>query len=120
MGDKDYLVDICMKSVKRNTVVIFDKVYQLLAHGRWFSPGTPDSSTTKIGRHDITEILKHQKSKNLILLSGSKNICCAPKSTWHNNQLVQLKPFLLRRLIFDLGHLSFKGHMCFCCYNVRW
>jgi len=29
----------------------------LLAHGRWFSAGTPDSSTTKTGRHDITEIL---------------------------------------------------------------
>jgi hypothetical protein len=43
-----------------------DKVYQLLAHGRWFSPGTPASSTTKTGRHDIAEILlkvalKHQK-----------------------------------------------------------
>jgi len=33
------------------------KVYQLLAHGRWFSPGTPVSSTTKTGRHDIAEIL---------------------------------------------------------------
>ena len=45
-----------------------DTVYQLLSHGRWFSPGTPASSTTKIGRHDIAEILlkvalKHQKSK---------------------------------------------------------
>jgi len=45
-----------------------DKVYQLLAHGRLFSPGTPASSTTKTGRHDIAEILlkvalKHQKSK---------------------------------------------------------
>jgi len=44
-----------------------DKVYQLLAHGRWFSPGTTVSSTTKTGRHDIAEILlkvalKHQKS----------------------------------------------------------
>jgi hypothetical protein len=44
------------------------KVFQLLAHGRWFSPGTPASSTTKTGRHDIAEILlkvalKHQKSK---------------------------------------------------------
>jgi hypothetical protein len=44
-----------------------DKVYQLLANGRWFSPGTPASSTTKTGRHDIAEILlkvalKHQKS----------------------------------------------------------
>jgi hypothetical protein len=34
-----------------------DKVYQLLAHGRWFSPGTPASSTTKSGHHDIAEIL---------------------------------------------------------------
>jgi hypothetical protein len=33
-----------------------DKVYQLLAHGRWFSPGTPASSNTKTGRHDIAEI----------------------------------------------------------------
>jgi hypothetical protein len=32
------------------------KVYQLLAHGRWFSPVTPASST-KTGRHDIAEIL---------------------------------------------------------------
>ena len=34
-----------------------NKVYQLLAHGRWFSLGTPASSTTKTGRHDIAEIL---------------------------------------------------------------
>jgi hypothetical protein len=36
---------------------VSDKVYQLLAHGRWFSPGTPASSTTKTGRHEIAEIL---------------------------------------------------------------
>ena len=34
-----------------------DKVYQLLTHGRWFTPGTPASSTTKTGRHDIAEKL---------------------------------------------------------------
>ena len=34
-----------------------DKVYQLVAQGWWFSPGTPISSTTKTGRHDIAEIL---------------------------------------------------------------
>ncbi len=34
-----------------------DKAYQLLAHGRWFSPGTLTSSTTKTGRHDIGKIL---------------------------------------------------------------
>jgi hypothetical protein len=27
------------------------------ALGRWLSPGTPASSTTKTGRHDIAEIL---------------------------------------------------------------
>ena len=48
--------------------VASDKVYQLLAHCRWFSPCTPASSTTKTGRHDIAEILlkvalKHQISK---------------------------------------------------------
>jgi len=51
-----------------------DKVYQLLAHGRWFSPGTPASSTTKTGCHDIAEILlkvalKHQKSNQIIILT---------------------------------------------------
>ena len=33
-----------------------DKVCQWLAAGRWFSPGTPVSSTNKTDRHDITEI----------------------------------------------------------------
>ena len=36
----------------------------------WFSPGTPASSTTKTGRHDVAEILlkvalKHQKSNQI-------------------------------------------------------
>jgi hypothetical protein len=33
------------------------KVYQLLAHGQWFSPGIPASSTTKTGHLDIAGIL---------------------------------------------------------------
>jgi hypothetical protein len=42
----------------------------LPAHGRWFSPGTPASSTTKTGRHGKAEILlkvalKHQKSNQI-------------------------------------------------------
>jgi hypothetical protein len=41
---------------------------KLLAHGWWFSPGIPASSTTTTG-HDIAEILlkvvlKHQQSKS--------------------------------------------------------
>jgi hypothetical protein len=48
----------------------------LLAHGRWFSPGTPASSTTKTGRHDIGEILLkvalNTKNLNQINLSFNK------------------------------------------------
>jgi hypothetical protein len=53
------------------TIIPFDNLYRrayfvmhtflvvtfLLAAGRWFSPGTPVSSTNKTDRHDITEIL---------------------------------------------------------------
>ena len=45
-----------------------DKVYQLLARGRWFFPGNPASSTTKTGRHDIAESgVKHKKSNKINL-----------------------------------------------------
>ena len=57
-----------------------DKAYHLLAQGRWFSPGTPPSSTTKTGRHDIAEILlkvalKHQKNQ----IKSIKNYKSFPK-----------------------------------------
>jgi hypothetical protein len=41
-----------------------DKDYQLLAHGRSFSPGSPTSYTTKTGSHDIAEILLKVALKN--------------------------------------------------------
>jgi len=45
--------------------VASDKVYQLLARGRWFSQGTLASSTTKTGHRDIAESgIKHNKSIN--------------------------------------------------------
>ena len=51
-----------------------DKVYQLLSHGRWFSLGTPASSITKTGCHDIAEKgNKHNKSNQIkSLLLGIK------------------------------------------------
>jgi len=49
-----------------HVAAVSDKVYQLLAHGRWFSPGTLASSTTKIGRHDIAESgVVHNKSNHI-------------------------------------------------------
>jgi hypothetical protein len=54
-----------------------DKVYQLLAHGRWFFPGTSASSTTKASRHDIAEILLKValNTKNQIKLIFSAKGC---------------------------------------------
>jgi hypothetical protein len=69
----------------------FAKAYHLLAHGRWFSPGTPASSTTKTGRHDIAEILlkvalstiNQIKSNqiNLMLCSFCRDLVSANKYT---------------------------------------
>jgi hypothetical protein len=44
-----------------------DKVYQLLAHGRWFSPGTPASSTTKTGMAEILlKVALNTKNQSII------------------------------------------------------
>jgi hypothetical protein len=51
-----------------------DKVYQLSVHGRWFSPGTPASSNTKTGRHDIAEILLVLNIKNQSKLFVTYNV----------------------------------------------
>jgi hypothetical protein len=52
-----------------------DKVYHLLAHGRWFSPDTPASSTTKTGRHDIAESgVKTPKIKIKSIIAWHKHL----------------------------------------------
>jgi hypothetical protein len=50
IDEDDINISICYAAAS-------NKVYQLLDHGRWFSPRTPASSITKTGRHDIAEIL---------------------------------------------------------------
>jgi small-conductance mechanosensitive channel len=62
-----------------------DKVYQLLAHGWWFSPGTLASSTTKTSRHDIAEILLKValNTKNQIKSSSLlKTFIASSYSSW--------------------------------------
>ena len=44
-------------SIRGKCTTLCDKVCQWLATGRWFSMGTPVSSTNKTDRHDVTEIL---------------------------------------------------------------
>jgi hypothetical protein len=53
-----YDISECVNYKKGCTrlAAVSDKVYQLLAHGRWFSSGTQAFSTTKNGCHDIAAI----------------------------------------------------------------
>jgi hypothetical protein len=68
---------------------VSDKVDQLLAHGRWFSPGTPASSTTKTGRHDIAEIFLKvalntiNQSSIIILLNVHREVCRITRKKTH-------------------------------------
>jgi hypothetical protein len=58
----------------------------LLAHGRWFSPGIPASTTTKTGCHDIAEILLkvalNMKLLELMVFKISKIF--QDRLTWEN------------------------------------
>ena len=60
---------------------LFDKVCQWLTTSRWFSPCTPDSSTNKTDRHDITEILLKVASNTINqyfvyeVVNQNKNYC---------------------------------------------
>ena len=75
-----------------------DIVYQLLAQGWWFSLGTPASSTTKTGRHDIAESgIKHQNSNSFLLhesLFDYENINKKIFSQKHQNYLLECKQWL--------------------------
>jgi hypothetical protein len=64
-----------MALVKGETIIIA-RIEVLLAQGLWISSGTPASSTTKTGRHDIPGSwniaesgVEHQNSKNQFQMS---------------------------------------------------
>ena len=52
-------------SIRARSTKLCDKVCQWLATGRWFSQGTPVSSTNKADHHDIAEILFKVKTLTL-------------------------------------------------------
>ena len=70
-----------------------NKVCQWLATGRWFSPGTPVSSTNKTDRHDTTEILMNVALNaitrtHLLVHSVLSILACFTKNHawyWHNS-----------------------------------
>jgi hypothetical protein len=63
----EYFWNMFFDIKKTHPLLIKQDIWYWSGNKRWFSPGTPASSTTKTGRHDIDEILlkvalKHQKS----------------------------------------------------------
>ena len=68
----------------------FTEEYQLLAHGRWFSPGTPASSTTKTGRYDIAEILLKVALKTKNQIKSMKVTCIYSHTLYNVKQLVNV------------------------------
>ena len=55
---------------------IIDKVCQWLTSGRWFSPGTPVSSTNKTDRRDIVEILLKVALSTIKLTTKNHYMVC--------------------------------------------
>jgi hypothetical protein len=75
VGFHNYLCNQCLSSLMLSVrTPLGDKVCQWLAGGRWYSPGTSASSTTKSGCHDITEILQ-KVALNTRNQSIKQNIC---------------------------------------------
>jgi hypothetical protein len=70
--------------------VASDKVFQLLAHERWFSSGIPASSTTKTGCHDIAEILLKMPlstiKKILLTMRGNIDTCTISLKMYIQNE----------------------------------
>ncbi len=78
-----------------------DKVYQLLAHGWWFSPA---SSTIKTGRHGIAEILL-----KVALSTINQSISCivAVSFIGRGNRCTRRKPSTCR--MFYRVNLTMNG-----------
>ena len=90
-------------SIRAGCTTLCDKVCQWLATGRWFSPGTPVSSTNKTDRLDITEIL-----------ITVYIICFLPGSCFV--QLVDLISHLVCDILLFLAKYCDLGLIVECCF----
>jgi hypothetical protein len=62
----------------------------LLAHGRRFFPGTPASSTTKTGRHDIAEILHAESGVKTPNIQIKSNLyLCLRLATFYKKEMIK-------------------------------
>ena len=95
-----------------------DQVYQFLAHGRWFSPGTPASSTTKTGRHNIAEILLKVALNTQIQIKSiliHQIICCRDYCGFH-----YLPLWWSYHIIKDRTRANVIDEWRMQCFDSRW
>jgi hypothetical protein len=78
-----------------------DKVYQLLAHGRMFSPGTPAFCITKTGRHDIAEILLKVALNTNNQINSHQIIICSWPFYCHSFDKTEIVPCSLVLNAYD-------------------
>ena len=88
----------------------------MLAHGRWFSVGTPASSATKTGRHDIAAILLKValNTKNLIKIkSNVKKQTSAYKRTrisFRKDHFLRLRTWSLLKHVANIKYWYYLQH----------
>jgi hypothetical protein len=84
--------------------ILCDKVCQWLEAGRWFSPGTPVSSTNKTDHHDIVETLLKVPLNNI---NQTKPILyhLLLKWRWQEIQTIHIILNHLDFIPFDFEHL---------------
>ena len=82
-----------MQSTRSRKVIKFTSCLHMV--GRWFSPGTLASSTTKTGRHDIAEILLKVALNTKIQIQIQKHILEVINGTQKNTTLLTLENHIL-------------------------
>ena len=101
--------------IRARCKTLCDKVCQWLVTSRWFSPGSPVSSTNKTDCHDITEILlkvtlntikPNPNHRNFLKMNMQNN--CVLKN-WHK----QCKLFSFA--VYVLPHTFYYWLICFRC-----
>jgi hypothetical protein len=80
----------------------------LLARGRWFSPGTPTSSTTKTGRHDIAEILLKVALNTMNQIKSNQIFYCSAKKGKFVTVFITFVVMDINLSVFSL-HTRIKG-----------
>ena len=91
-----------------------DKVYQLLAHGRWFSPGTPASFTTKTGRHDIAEILLRVPLSTINQIKSNKIVFS------YRLSYIQIILYLYYIFMYLINfHCQYNRHQIICISPIK-